>query len=191
MKWKTLKLNKIEVAERQLKEAIHLFFEQRDCVSIHTLAAAAYQILYDNSKKLPIYDEFRDSVRIKDEYRKKWNQFLSEAQNFFKHGSRDLNKTLEFRPEITKFFIIFAVLLYIKLKGSCLFEHDVFLLYFGFNYPDCFEGEEHKRAIEMSLERGFDPSDFEFFIFILKNFKSISELQDYCRASKMDTIDIG
>jgi hypothetical protein len=79
MEAKTLKLNKMEVAERQLKEAINLFFEQRDCVSIHTLATAAYQVLYDMRKKSHSYDDLKDTNIIKDEYRKQWNAYLTEA----------------------------------------------------------------------------------------------------------------
>jgi hypothetical protein len=41
---------KLDAAKRQLTVAIRLFFNHADPVAIHTLAAAAYQILYDLSK---------------------------------------------------------------------------------------------------------------------------------------------
>jgi hypothetical protein len=37
----TFKLSKLEAAERQLREAIFLFFERRDPVAIHSLTGAA------------------------------------------------------------------------------------------------------------------------------------------------------
>ena len=41
-------LTKFEVAERQLLQAINMFFREDDPVSIQTLAEAANQVLHDN-----------------------------------------------------------------------------------------------------------------------------------------------
>ncbi|MEE8528207.1 MAG: hypothetical protein V3S70_06495, partial [Gammaproteobacteria bacterium] len=40
-------IRKLDVAKRQLIQAILLFLQGRDTVSVHTLAAAAHQILSD------------------------------------------------------------------------------------------------------------------------------------------------
>ena len=40
-------ITKLEAAERQLAQAIRLFFGQGDEIAIHTLASTAYQILSD------------------------------------------------------------------------------------------------------------------------------------------------
>ena len=44
-------ISKIEAARRQLDCAIELWFCDKDEVSIHTLAAAAYQIIHDLKMK--------------------------------------------------------------------------------------------------------------------------------------------
>ena len=44
-------ITKLEAARRQLESAIFLYFEEKDPVSIHTLTAAAYNILRDISAK--------------------------------------------------------------------------------------------------------------------------------------------
>ena len=43
----TINVTKLAAAERQLREAIRMFFEQRDELATHTVASAAYRILRD------------------------------------------------------------------------------------------------------------------------------------------------
>jgi len=43
--WNIEKVSKIEAAERQLKAAIRLFFDETDMIVVHTLAAAATQVV--------------------------------------------------------------------------------------------------------------------------------------------------
>ena len=40
-------VTRLEAAERQLRVAIRMFFERKDMIAVHTLAAAALQILDD------------------------------------------------------------------------------------------------------------------------------------------------
>jgi hypothetical protein len=42
-----LRISKIEAARRQLDSAIELWFLDKDEVSVHTLVAAAYQLVHD------------------------------------------------------------------------------------------------------------------------------------------------
>ncbi|MCI0917470.1 hypothetical protein JNA64_09870 [Pseudomonas stutzeri] len=58
-------LTKFDAAERQLLQAIRLFFREEDAISIHTLPEAASQILYDIGKETGIKSMFRDSDRIR------------------------------------------------------------------------------------------------------------------------------
>src|SRR2546426_1851622 len=44
-------LTKLDVAGRQINTAIELLFHGGDAISIHTLAMAAFRILYDMSKR--------------------------------------------------------------------------------------------------------------------------------------------
>jgi hypothetical protein len=79
--WKAEQVTKIDAAERQIKEAIKLFFERRDQISIHTLAGAANQILYDISNESGM-ESMRNSLIIKDEYRKLWMDALNKEKTF-------------------------------------------------------------------------------------------------------------
>ncbi|MDR4498810.1 MAG: hypothetical protein MRK02_12960 [Candidatus Scalindua sp.] len=44
-------VSKLDVARRQLRIAIRLFFERKDCIAIHTLAASAHDVLFPILKK--------------------------------------------------------------------------------------------------------------------------------------------
>ena len=125
-----IKLNKLDVALRQLREAIHLFFEERDCVSIHTLAMASYQILYDIAKKNNIEDLMYDSIVIRDEYRRLAKQYLNKSKNFFKHAEKDTNKRHDFAPVTNEYSLLYTITLLEKMIFRKILN--IFLLYGGF-----------------------------------------------------------
>ena len=107
-----LKLTKLAAAQRQLRTAITLWFTDGDPVSAHALAFAAYEVLHTISKKRNKYrrDLLFDSDLIKDEYRSAWNIRLKKEAYFFKHADRDPDAEIEFNPEATWGFILYALL---------------------------------------------------------------------------------
>ncbi len=111
-----IKISKIGAAKSQLLEAINLFFEGRDPVSIHTLVGAALEILNDHFNAKEVRDSnlvlHKDSIHIKDEYRKEWKDSINKFKNFFKHADRDLKqgvREIEFSPDINEIFILEAI----------------------------------------------------------------------------------
>jgi hypothetical protein len=94
-----LRISKIEAARRQLDTAIELWFLDKDEVSVHTLAAAAYQLVHDLKEHKGLARELLyDSAMIKDEYRKQWIKVIKKPMNFFKHADNDPEEALEFSP---------------------------------------------------------------------------------------------
>jgi hypothetical protein len=84
----TMKVTEIEAATRQLRTAIWLYFEDRDPVSVHTLAMAALELVSRECKRQGHNDLRNDFVsRIRSERRKEIVGRLHEVRNFFKHGS--------------------------------------------------------------------------------------------------------
>ena len=150
-------VTKIDVATSQLKEAINLFFEERDPVSIHTLVGAALQILNDHitDKSVILNNNLflhKDSLYIKDEYRKEWIDAINKAKNFFKHADRDIVKgvlSLEFETEVND-FNIFGALQSLKILNSAIYENTLefcfFNYWFLFNKPNLLS-EEAKEAL--------------------------------------------
>ena len=103
----TLELSKIDAAKNQLETAVRLFFhDDGDIVSIHTLVRASHEILErlcsgKNIKSM--YEEIIENVK-KDKV-KELRAIVDEPKNFFKHSNRDSDKTLEFNPQSSEFFL--------------------------------------------------------------------------------------
>ena len=117
----TLKLSKLDAAKRQIETAIRIYFGYGDPVSIHTLTAAAYNIVRDinvhrGGKKLFMKDGFLEYVvpGREAEVRK----YLNAAENFFKHADRDHNDTIDFQPESSDWLLWEAGNVYSRLTGE-------------------------------------------------------------------------
>jgi hypothetical protein len=101
------KITKQEAASRQLQTAIVLFFCDDDTISVHVLASAASQILYDVCGHLD-HTSFRDKLEdyIVDEFKKDWRVLMKKAYNYFKHAKDDPFDELEqFDANSNKFLI--------------------------------------------------------------------------------------
>jgi hypothetical protein len=107
-----MRLDKEQVAVRQLDMAIRLLFDGGDVVSVHTLACAAANVLRDVLKAKG-GEAWQDAIiktypGIEGEIR----QTLARAQNFFKHADRDPEEELDFDEKINDETIIVATLEY-------------------------------------------------------------------------------
>lgn len=129
-------LTKFDAAERQLTQAIRLFFDGGDPISVHTLAEAATQVLYDIKDQFGGTSIFRDSERIKPDRKREWFTSLYESRNFFKHADRDATGTHEFKEEFNHFSLMDAVNMYVAAKSAWTPESLLFILWFSITYPD-------------------------------------------------------
>lgn len=114
----SLKISKTDAAKRQLEAAIRMWFHDGDPVSIHTLAAAAHQVVHDLGKARGITAVLRELRDIRPEYKKQMQQAVARDENFFKHADRDPDALLDFKPITTTFFLMDAVLTYEALTGE-------------------------------------------------------------------------
>ncbi len=124
-----LKISKLDAVKRQLETAIKLYFMSEDPVSIHTLTAAAYNVIRDinrqrGGKPLIVKDQLPE--HIKPEYVKDFRNKLNEAENFLKHADRDHDNSLDFYPDQSELLMFDACLAYWKLTGE---EPPLFKLY--------------------------------------------------------------
>lgn len=162
MNKKVDKISKLDAARRQLREAIYLFFERRDIIAVHTLSAASLQILHDLAKARGDKSFLKDGPMIRREYKKEVLRKINEAENFFKHAESDPDKILEFRPEVTRFFLFDALDLYQKLTGTLFCEGKIYLVWFAASYPTLIL--ERKFMDKLNTEfNGVDLNDFGFF----------------------------
>jgi len=102
--------------------SIKLYFNFDDPVSIHTLSAAAYNVLRDINKKRGndpvLIKEWIPQYLIRPEKQKEYWALINEAENFFKHAEKDTEAVLAFRPGETELLLWEAGSLYQRLTGE-------------------------------------------------------------------------
>jgi hypothetical protein len=137
---------KLDAAKRQLDVAINLFFKNGDPVSIHTLTAAAYDILIGLGKIAKIVELGVKDIElyVKEEHQKEYRAILNKAQNFFKHSDKDPKETIEFNPDETIFFLLSAVKLYIDLTKEKPNNMIIFIHWCLLMYPNIVKDEYKK-----------------------------------------------
>ena len=82
-------LDKTDVVERQLQVAISLYFEERDPVAIHTLIAAAHQILFDLGKLKKVETIVKNTKALEGVEIREFITAINYPYNFFKHADSD------------------------------------------------------------------------------------------------------
>jgi len=133
----TITVSKLDAARRQLSTAIELWFQNKDDVSIHALAYAAYEVIHTISKKKGREQALLfDAAAIPDQFRKVFAAHVKKGPNFFKHADHDPNGVLEFPPVVSEIFFVFSIM---GLKSMGVPENDyesAFLWWFHLNRPD-------------------------------------------------------
>lgn len=153
---------KLDAAERQLAQAIRLFFERGDEIAVHTLASAAYQILSDICAKRGIAREIEDSSILEEMGVKKHVlTAMRKPQNFFKHADRDVDETVRFSPMLSVCFMVYAVSFHYAITGRQFAEGLVLRSWFYAKHPE--RAPEPLRAAIAKMAPTLDPADLEFF----------------------------
>ncbi len=157
-------ITKIDAAKRQMNEAIRLFFERRDSISIHTLAAAAAQILADLCKAKGVFSPLRGADLIRKERRKEWLRALKASENFFKHARRDPDAMHEFNMGLTEGILFDAAQMYGALTGRHTYAAGVFQLWLFVKDPEILlECEQTKTLLKQLSRLNVAPDNWQFF----------------------------
>jgi hypothetical protein len=131
-----IELNKLGAAKLQLETAIWLYFHNGDPVSVHTLAAAAVESIRPAAKKRGIHGlRNYGEIVTKPEHRKPIFDILKKAENFFKHGESDMNKTLIFDASQTDYVLFDGCLMYDGLASGQTIIMRVLTDWFLLNRP--------------------------------------------------------
>ncbi len=138
-------VSKLDASKRQLETAIRLYFNNGDPVAIHTLACAAHDILTTLNKKYRGHPMIVSDIIIKKEYKKEFMQTIRKPQNFFKHADKDSEKTIDFRPEVTQYFIFDACCKYEEITGEIIPNFGIFRGWFIGHYIDIFQYSEKEK----------------------------------------------
>jgi|688.fasta_scaffold101765_1 hypothetical protein len=160
-------VTKLEAARRQLEVAIELWFFDRDAVSIHTLASAAYQVLADLSKDRGLEPMLTTREGLKDRIRPGMEaeayKMFSEAENFFKHADRDPNETIEFRPGSNQPILWEASARYRELTGERVPALEAMYWWFILTHPQYYILPEHQLPTFTQSQSQFVPNGKQAF----------------------------
>lgn len=109
-------IDKLEGSRRLIETAIELFFENKDSLSVHSLAYSAFKVLFD------LYPH-----RSNDDFSKRLDQAIgregwksmSGIANFLKHADKDPDELMRpHHPMQGMIILVFAVILYRRISGE-------------------------------------------------------------------------
>jgi hypothetical protein len=159
-------VGKLEAGKRLLGEAITLFFEERDPLAIHTLAASAQGVLRDiaiatNAEHASI---LHDHPYVRPERRKEWINAINAPRNFLKHADKDPDGVLEFDEIENENLLLDAVLLYATVSETPLSAANVFMGWFTTKHPELREAISHNQIGDYCLRNEISPNDKKRFL---------------------------
>lgn len=168
-------VSKLDSAKRQLEMAIRLFLSYEDIISVHTLTAAAHQILKDLSNKQGKESAIKDGLmkRVKPEKRKEFWNMINDPENFFKHADRDPEGLLKFYTGNTEMLLWDVCLMYQNLVDELPPLVRIYYLWYYSSYPgqlaDTSETEAYKKGLtDLNLDCGNRTKFLEYFKYAQK-----------------------
>lgn len=156
-----MKVSKLDAGTAQLKEGIRLFFEERDPITVHTVAGAASLLLFNLGDNCGVESFVRGNPYVKEDKKGLWISKINEAQNFFKHADRDPKEEFDFEPMVTEILLFEGCLLVEGLTGKMFPEAKVFSIWFSAKYPDVVLEGSFKELVESFVSLGLDLNDFQ------------------------------
>jgi hypothetical protein len=172
-------ITKLDAAGRQMNAAIRQFFACGDSVAIHTLTAAAHEILRQlrragSSPEITMLWRMqpvgirgslvKDSPFILQDRRTEFEKLVSRPQNFFKHAGRDPGEKLDFCAALTEALLMDACMMYQYLTGQHTNEGCIYICWYTLNYPDVVGGGKILGVIQQLRECNVPPNDKSFFL---------------------------
>ena len=131
-------LSKLDAAKRQLETAVNLWFEERDAVSIHTLAAAAHRVAHDVATHRGGGAFLLDHDRLAGwgYDPKTFKKALRQAETFFKHAENDPHDTYTFSTSQTESILASAIECFHGLVSERSPVLALFMGWFHFRHSD-------------------------------------------------------
>jgi hypothetical protein len=141
-------ITKIEAAGRQINQALRLFFDGGDTVSLHTLASAAAQLIADLGRPYGL-GVTRNKAVIKPDRWREFRQAITEYEVFFKHADQDPdpNAVLKFHPEMSELTLVEAIEVLRQLTGKLSHEAFWFCIWIFSTKPSLFLDSPLKQLV--------------------------------------------
>jgi hypothetical protein len=130
-------VTKLDAATRQLRLAIHLYFQDAEPLGVHTVAGAAHGLLRDllGRRGGPSSGHAR-AGEVQADQVAFVTKMIDDAKNFLKHADRDPESVLSFNPNWTDFLLYDAIAMHIRVALELTHENIIFLLWVTSKYPN-------------------------------------------------------
>jgi len=149
-----VKLNVNEVAVKQLESAIWMYAYNNDEVAVHTIAAAAFELLTRRLKLINFMNDMKKS--IKPEKTKEFMLLWNKPYNFFKHGEHARKAIDEIVYDDGTVELILYIAAEANLKGPDEYRLKCSLIYktyFILNNPQLIDSEIYKAVYAVPREK--------------------------------------
>jgi hypothetical protein len=167
-----IEITKIDALQRQLSEAVLLFFEGRDPVAVHTLTSAACQIATDIARSKGLRAPLRDIEFLEGRRKQAWVRALKSTENFFKHADKDPEATFSFHPVITPLFMAEAIAVLWQLGVECTVEIEVYQIWFLQKYGKYYSHIRETEVFQHFDIKGTNLDDLHFFRMIIDKLRA-------------------
>jgi hypothetical protein len=154
-------VTKLDAAQRQLRTALRLWFQDGDPVSIHALLAAAHEIIHRLYRNKGLRNLMFDSEHIEEGHRGNFAKKIKEAPNFFKHADRDSADSITFYPDVNNVFPMFLIQGLRDMGEQLGMEERAFIYWVCIHEPDLFNTMSSALPINLIEQlTGIDKEDF-------------------------------
>jgi hypothetical protein len=126
-------VTKASAARSQLETAIQLWFDDADPVSIHTLAVAAHDCFDALATRAGKPSRWRELMAARSRKVRKQSAY---AQNFFKHGFKDLKKQARYMPFHGEVLLFDSAICHEAIFQKVTPLMEAFLLRFAMSFPE-------------------------------------------------------
>lgn len=169
-------IDKLDVVRRQIKEAVRLFFEERDLVVIHTIIASAHQILFDIGKNHNVKSAVKNTEALRKPEIQKHLKAINYPYNFFKHADQDPGGQINIAPleRLTSDFIMDAIVMLQQIADEIPTEAKVYWFWFVSKFPQEFDNLPHNGEIAKMQREGLADWDFK----TISQFLLFSDIMD-------------
>lgn len=130
------RVGKLAAARRNLDAALRAWFANEDPLAVHTLIAAAHEVLSDVAAARGLADALYDSPRIKPEYRALWHKAVRAPANFLKHANRDPDAEFDFHPRLNDLRLMYCLRSLESLGEEVGDLGRAYAIRIGLEYPD-------------------------------------------------------
>lgn len=170
-------IDKLEVARRQIIEAICLFFEERDLVAIHTLIASAHQILIDVGKTSDVESAVKATTGLQKPEVQELLKTINYPYNFFKHADKDPEGKINIEPleRLTSDFIMDSIVMLQRLANDIPNEAKIFWFWFVSKYPQEFDNLPKDGEIAKMQQQQLADWDFPKIVQFIKFSNIVNE----------------